>query len=166
MNADLLFGRGSHLVPGRTRLSIVSTKFLADSLDVDFFVSQLLMELARWISRNPKDDLQAVVMFDEADIYLPATTKPAAKGPMEGLLKRARSGGLGIFLATQSPGDFDYKCKENVSTLFLGKIKEKTALEKIRPMLREKTNRLPDHEAGHFHLVQGVKSLRSYPTSQ
>jgi hypothetical protein len=29
---------------------------------------------------------------------------------------RARSAGVGVFLATQSPGDFDYKCKENVRT--------------------------------------------------
>ena len=154
LNVDLLFGKGSHQLPGRTRLSILSTKFLADNSDVDFFITQLLMELARWISRNPKDELQAVVMFDEADIYLPATRKPSTKAPMEDLLKRARSGGLGVFLATQSPGDFDYKCKENVSTWFLGKIKENTALEKIRPMVRDRVNRLPDQNTGHFHLVQ------------
>ncbi len=154
LDADLLFGKGGHQLPGRTRLSIVSTKFLADKLDLEFFVAQLLMELARWISRNPKDDLQAVVMFDEADIYLPAISKPSTKTPMEDLLKRARSGGLGIFLATQSPGDFDYKCKENVSTWFLGKIKERTALEKIKPMLREGVNKLPDQKAGSFYLVR------------
>ena len=46
-------------------------------------------------------------MFDEADLYLPAQSKPATKAPMEGLLKRARAAGIGLMLATQSPGDLD-----------------------------------------------------------
>ena len=46
-----------------------------------------------------------------------------------------RSAGVGIFLATQSPGDFDYKCKENIRTWLIGRVKEPRALEKLRPML-------------------------------
>jgi DNA helicase HerA-like ATPase len=53
--------------------------------------------------------LQAVLPCDEADRYLPARRQPSTKAPMEDLLKRACSAGLGVFLATQSPGDFDYK---------------------------------------------------------
>src|SRR5438445_6781491 len=79
--------------------------------------------------------LQAVFLFDEADVYLPATRQPATKAPMEDLLKRARSAGVGVFLATQSPGDFDYKCKENVRSWLIGRVKETRAIEKLKPIL-------------------------------
>jgi DNA helicase HerA-like ATPase len=158
LSADLLFGLGQYKRPGKTKLSIVSTKFLGDNLDAEFFIAQMLLELGRWISKHPSNDLQAAVMFDEADIYLPATRKPATKGPMEDLLRRARSGGLGIFLATQSPGDFDYRCRENVRTWFIGIIKETTALAKLKPMLSQASgdliSRLGGLNAGQFYMVR------------
>jgi DNA helicase HerA-like ATPase len=151
-------------------LSVISTKFLGDALNADFFVTQLLMELMRHISKNPADRLQGAVVFDEADLYLPAVRKPASKGPMEDLLKRGRSGGLSVFLATQSPGDLDYRCKENVLSWYLGDISQDTALNKIKAMLPAKikdlTQRLPGQAAGRFHLLKGsqatrIRSLRS-----
>src|SRR5207253_10839242 len=116
-----------------------STKFLGTNQDVQFWVAQLLMTLGRWISRSPARDgaLQAVVLFDEADLYLPAVRQPATKEPMENLLKRARSAGLGLLLATQSPGDFDYKCRDNVRTWFVGRVKEAVAIQKLKPMFAE-----------------------------
>jgi DNA helicase HerA-like ATPase len=98
------------------------------------------------------------VLFDEADLYLPALSKPPTKEPMENLLKRARSAGLGLLLATQSPGDFDYKCKENLHAWFVGLVKEKTALEKMKPMLSESrvdvSAKLPGQEVGQFFLIK------------
>jgi energy-coupling factor transporter ATP-binding protein EcfA2 len=137
LNAELLFGLGPFAVPNQTALSIVSTKFLPDAGVIDFWVSRLLIELTRWSSKHPSSKLQAIVMLDEADIYLPAQTKPATKQPMQDLLKRARSAGVGIFLATQSPGDLDYKCRDNITSWFVGKISEKTALEKMKPLLSD-----------------------------
>ncbi|MGH8615855.1 MAG: ATP-binding protein [Gammaproteobacteria bacterium] len=161
LSADLLFGLGQYKRPGKTKLSIVSTKFFSDNLDTQFFIAQMLLELGRWISKHPSNELQGVVMFDEADVYLPATYRPATKGPMEDLLKRARSGGLGIFLATQSPGDFDYRCKENVRTWFIGKIKETTALAKLKPMLSQASgdviSRLGALTTGEFCVVRDDK---------
>jgi hypothetical protein len=114
LDVDALLGTGPHSRPGRVRLSVISTRFLGDSAKVDFWVSQLLVAVSRWCARSPQPRLQAVFLFDEADVYLPAGTKqPATKAPMEDLLRRARSAGVGVFLATQSPGDLDYKCKEN-----------------------------------------------------
>jgi DNA helicase HerA-like ATPase/energy-coupling factor transporter ATP-binding protein EcfA2 len=135
LTAELLFGLGEFAKPGKTALSIVSTKFLPDSGVIDFWVSRLLIELTRWSSRHPSPKLQAIVMLDEADIYLPAQTKPATKQPVQDLLKRARSAGVGVFLATQSPGDLDYRCRDNITSWFVGKISEKTALDKMKPLL-------------------------------
>jgi DNA helicase HerA-like ATPase len=102
--------------------------------------------------------LQAVFLFDEADVYLPATTKPATKEPMEDLLKRARSAGVGIFLATQSPGDLDYKCKENITTWLIGRVKEPRAIEKLKPMLAsaraDVADKLAGQSTGQFYLVR------------
>jgi Cdc6-like AAA superfamily ATPase len=161
LDVDLLLGRGAHARPGKTRLSIISTRFLGETHSVLFWVSQLLIEVSRWLNRNPSNALQAVLLFDEADMYLPATRQPATKQPMENLLKRARSGGLGILLATQSPGDFDYKCRDTIRSWFIGRVKEKTSLDKMRPMLSEArvdfTAKIPLQATGEFHLVREGK---------
>jgi DNA helicase HerA-like ATPase len=77
---------------------------------------------------------------------------------MENLLRRARSAGLGMLLATQSPGDFDYKCRDTIRSWFIGRIKEKTSLDKMKPMLSEArvdfTAKIPNQGTGEFHLVR------------
>jgi hypothetical protein len=160
LDIDEILGKGVHETPGKTRLAIISTKFLGTNQDVQFWVAQLLMALGRWISRSPAREgvLQALVLFDEADLYLPAVRQPATKEPMEHLLKRARSAGLGLLLATQSPGDFDYKCRDNIRTWFVGQVKEANSIAKMKPMLSEcridVASRLPGQEPGEFFLIR------------
>jgi len=172
LDVDALLGTGPHARPGRVRLSVISTRFLGDAAKVDFWVSQLLVAVSRWCAKSPQPRLQAVFLFDEADVYLPAGTKqPATKAPMEDLLKRARSAGVGVFLATQSPGDFDYKCKENVRTWLIGRVKEPRAIEKLKPMLAAAKgsviDKLAGQATGEFYLVRessvtAVKSNESF----
>jgi DNA helicase HerA-like ATPase len=168
LDVDALLGTGPHARPGRVRLSVISTRFLGDPSKVDFWVSQLLVAVSRWCAKSPQPRLQAVFLIDEADVYLPAGTKqPATKAPMEDLLKRARSAGLGVFLATQSPGDLDYRCKENVRTWLIGRVKEPRALEKLKPMLAaakgDVTDKLAGQATGEFYLVResSVTAVRS-----
>ncbi|KFE71043.1 AAA family ATPase [Hyalangium minutum] len=164
LDMDLLLGRGAHARPGKTRLSVLSTRFLGDTHSVLFWISQFLIEVTRWLNRSPSSSLQAVILFDEADMYLPATRQPATKQPMENLLKRARSGGLGLMLATQSPGDFDYKCRDTIRSWFVGRVKEKNSLDKMRPMLSEArvdfTAKIPQQTTGEFHLIREGKVNR------
>ncbi len=170
LDMDLLLGRGVHARPGKARLSVISTKFLGDNDKVLFWVSQLLIEVSRWLGRNPSTALQAVLMFDEADMYLPATRQPATKQPMENLLRRARSAGLGLMLATQSPGDFDYKCRDTIRSWFVGRVKEKNSLEKMKPMLSEArvdfTAKIPTQATGHFHVIRdgNVQPVKADPS--
>jgi hypothetical protein len=176
LDIDTLLGTGEQARPGRVRLSVISTRFLSDGGQVDFWVSQLLVALSRWCAKSPQPDLQAVFLFDEADIYLPAGARqPATKAPMEDLLKRARSAGVGIFLATQSPGDFDYKCKENVRTWLIGNVKQPQAIQKLKPLLASGKGNVADklagQEPGEFYLVReadvtSVKSDRSLIQTQ
>jgi len=153
---DDLLGR-SNAASARTRLSIINTQFLGDDNTVDFWVAQFLLCIDRWRAKSPSSMLQAVFFFDEADRYLPAVGKPATKAPMEGLLKRSRSSGVGIFLATQSPGDLDYKCREQVLTWLIGRIKEPVAIAKLKPMLERRPDaaeKLASQKAGEFYLVR------------
>jgi hypothetical protein len=65
---------------------------------------------------------------------------------------------VGLFLATQSPGDFDYKCRDNIRTWFVGQVKELTSIAKMKPMLSEchidVASRLPGQEPGEFLLIR------------
>jgi DNA helicase HerA-like ATPase len=133
-------------------------------------VAQLLVAVGRWMGQHSARQLQAVFLFDEADQYLPAVRQPAAKGPMENLLKRARSAGVGLLLATQSPGDFDYKCRDQIKTWLVGRVKEPTALAKLRPMFSEAkvdaAAKLPGQGTGEFYLLRGkeVYGLKTDPS--
>ena len=128
---------------GRTRLSIIYTGFLGDNENILFWVSQFLSEALRFCQRNPNDELQAVVMFDEADLYIPANAKPATAEPLQSLLKRARSAGLGIMLATQSPGDLDYKSRDQITSWFIGRVREDTALRKLKAAFQSASRARP-----------------------
>lgn len=167
---ELLFGLGHEKRPGRTRLSIICTKFLGDNAAVDFWVSRLLAELGRFASKTPADYLQAVVFLDEADGYLPAQSKPATKEPMLDLLRRARAGGVGVMLATQSPGDLDYRCRDNIRSWFVGRVAEKNSIDKMKPLLSEcRINvgaRLAGAKAGEFFRLEDgdVVELKANPS--
>jgi hypothetical protein len=137
LRANLLMGRDGSIPAGKVPITIVSTKFLGDAQRVDFWLSQMLVALSRWCSRNPSALLQSVLFLDEADAYLPATSKPATKDPLLDLLKRARSAGLGVMLATQNPGDLDYKARDNIGTWWIGRVSSSRAVEKMKPLLSE-----------------------------
>ncbi|HRW61051.1 MAG TPA: DUF853 family protein, partial [Defluviicoccus sp.] len=159
MSMERFLGLGPHAREGRTRLSIIYTGFLGDNENILFWVSQFLSEALRFCQRNPNDDLQAVVMFDEADLYIPANAKPATAEPLQSLLKRARSAGLGLMLATQSPGDLDYKSRDQITSWFIGRVREDTALRKLKAAFQSESGLdpaavLPHQTVGEFHLVQ------------
>ena len=169
LRMDSLLGLGPYARrDGRTRLSIIYTGFLGDNENVLFWVSQFLAEALRFCQRNPNDELQAVVMLDEADLYIPANAKPATAEPLQSLLKRARSAGLGMMLATQSPGDLDYKSRDQITSWFIGRVREDTALRKLKAAFQSESGLdpaavLPGQTVGEFHLVQEglVRSMKA-----
>ncbi len=168
MRMDQLLGLGPSAKEGRARLSIIYTGFLGDNENILFWVAQFLSEALRFCQRNPNDELQAVVMFDEADLYIPANAKPATAEPLQSLLKRARSAGLGLMLATQSPGDLDYKSRDQITSWFIGRVREDTALRKLKAAFQSESGLdaaavLPGQTVGEFHLVQEglVRSMKA-----
>lgn len=112
-----------------------------------------------------------MLVLDEADLYMPAQSNPATKAPLLDLLRRARSGGIGIILGTQSPADLDYKGRDNIATWALGRLQTRTAIEKVSFAAEGTTfdlnSLLPSFKTGKFlvrsenvhALVQGHRSL-------
>jgi energy-coupling factor transporter ATP-binding protein EcfA2 len=173
LDLDALLRPASPSSEGKVRLTILCTRFLPDETTRDFWLAQFFIALGQWCGSHPRTELQAVLFLDEADAYLPAVGRaPATKAPLEHLLRRARSAGLGLLLATQSPGDFDYRCRENITTWFFGRITQERALQKIRPLLElngssQAMDRLPKLETGEFYLVTPSTDrqlLRSQPS--
>ena len=140
---------------GKTKLTIINTQHLEDV--ALFWVAQFFEELGRFARHNPSPDIQGLIMVDEADIYLPVSSVPVTKPPLENLLRRGRSAGLGVILVTQSPGDLDYRCRENVRSWFIGLVKQNTALEKLKPMFpasaRDVYEGLSKQKVGEFCLA-------------
>ena len=146
----------------RPRLTIINTSALTEIPVLQFWVSRLLIELARLARKRPTKELQAVAFFDEADAYVPAVGAPPTKEPMFDLLRRARSGGLGVLLATQNPGDFDYKARDNIGTWLVGKVAQDRAIEKMRNLLGpypQVASRLATQSTGHFFELAGGRAI-------
>jgi len=157
---------------GRARLVIISALALTDVAVLQFFVSRLLVELGRMVRRNPQTTLKTVAFFDEADTYIPAVSTPPTKDPMFDLLRRARSGGLGVLLATQNPGDLDYKARDNIATWLVGRVAQDRAIEKMRNLIAGYPNvaaRLATQGTGSFFLLNATlnppaRELRADPS--
>ena len=68
------------------------------------------------------------------------------------LAKRPRVDVPGVLVATQSPGDLDYKCRDNIRTWFVGRVAQKTAIDKMKPLLSDcrvnVSSRLPNAQIG------------------
>jgi hypothetical protein len=144
---------------GRASLSIINTTALSELPVQQFWVSRLLVELNRLGSKRPSPVLQAVAFLDEADEYIPAMRQPPTKEPMFGLLRRARSTGIGMLLATQNPGDLDYKARDNLNTWLLGRIAQDTAIAKMRNLIGNYPDvgpRLASQRTGSFFLLSGA----------
>lgn len=107
---------------GKPKISILSIAHLADAERM-FFVTLLLNRLVAWMrTEQGTSSLRALFYMDEVFGYFPPIANPPAKKPLLTLLKQARAYGLGIVLATQNPGDIDYKGLSNVGTWFVGRL--------------------------------------------
>jgi Helicase HerA, central domain/AAA ATPase domain len=164
---DTLLGRKPG---GKVPLAIISTKFLGEIERIQSWVAHLLACLSRQLTQSPSAQLQAVLMLDEADLFMPAgAAKPPSKEPLQDLLKRGRSAGLGVMLASQSPGDFDYRSREQINTWFLGKISDQRSIDKMKPLFEQRPavgSKVGSLEVGRFVMLQdgGATDLERAPS--
>ncbi len=107
---------------GKARHTIFYIAHLSDTERM-FFVTLLLSAVETWMRTQAGSSfLRALVYFDEIFGYLPPARNPSSKQPLLRMLKQARAFGVGLLLATQNPGDLDYKALSNTGTWFIGKL--------------------------------------------
>lgn len=136
IDIDMLLGRGAHAVPGKTRVSVIYLNTLHSQEDKDFFVATLVDLLYAWMLRNPSPDPQAMFYIDEVAPFVPPVRKPAAKPGLQLLFKQARKYGVCCLMATQNPGDVDYKSMAQFGTWALGRLTTRQDIKKVEPTLR------------------------------
>ncbi|MBI1277824.1 MAG: DUF87 domain-containing protein [Anaerolineaceae bacterium] len=118
---------------GRAHVSVFYIAHLNEA-ERQFIITLLLENLQGWMrQQSGTTSLRAVLYIDEMFGYFPPyPLNPPTKDPILRLLKQARAFGLGLILATQNPGDLDYKGLSNAGTWFIGRLQ--SANDKARVM--------------------------------
>ena len=176
INIATMLGHDDTREPGRTRVSVVYLNTLQDQEDKEHFVGVMAGALYQYMLRNPTPGtLQGILYIDEFAAYLPPLNvkKPASKDPLMLLLRQARKYGFGLQLATQSPGDLDYKGLDQIGTCIFGRLQSEQALAKIEPLVQSMQGMdgdkimatIPGLECGQFLLAspdnyQGAVNFR------
>lgn len=122
---------------GRPKVSIFYTAHLSEAERM-FIMTLLLENLLGWMrTLSGTTSLRALLYIDELFGYFPPyPSNPPTKEPLLRLLKQARAFGVGLVLATQNPGDLDYKGLTNAGTWFIGRLQSDNDKRKIMDGLR------------------------------
>lgn len=117
---------------GRPKVSIFYTAHLNDQERM--FITTLILESMigwmRTLSGTPS--LRAILYIDEMfGLFPPYPKNPPTKEPLLRLIKQARAFGVGLILATQNPGDLDYKGLSNAGTWFIGRLSSENDRKKV-----------------------------------
>lgn len=157
VDIDLLLGKKSK--SGKTSMSIIYLNTLQDQEDKEFFLSALTSKLYQWMLSNPSKELQALYMIDEIAPFIPAgAKKPMTKDILKMLFKQARKYGLGCVIATQNPGDIDYKAFAQFGSWAMGRLTLKQDIKKVDQALssvgknKDVKSTLPKLQSGQFVL--------------
>ena len=119
------------LEPGN--LSIFDLRYTQSLEDKQYAVEQILQEIYRFLlNKGGTDKLKFILYIDElAGLFPPPPASPPCKKSLETLIRQARAFGLGIIIATQNPGDIDYKVFGNIGTRFIGKLRTENDMDKV-----------------------------------
>ena len=136
LDFELLINTAKEL--NKTALIVIDLRKITEEEEKQIFVAEILEHVQRWIWRKGGTSrLRALLYFDELYGFMPAgSVKPASKTALLLLLKQARSGGLGCLLATQNPGDLDYRGLSNIATWFLGRLTSNQDIAKVENALK------------------------------
>ena len=162
-NIDALLGLDGST--DKTRISIIYLNTLHSSEEKEFFISGICQLLYRWMLRNPlkngQEGVQCAMFIDEIAPYIPPVKVPSCKESLELLFRQGRKYGVSSLIATQSPGDIDYKAIGQFSTFTLGTLNTKQDIEKVKKRLESIApkeidyivNKLPALKPGNFLLI-------------
>jgi hypothetical protein len=99
------------------------------------FMADIANQTYNYMLRNPSEDVQLVLLFDELAGLVPPVGSPPTKKPIQLLLKQARKYGVSLLLATQNISDVDYKSLGQVGTWALGRLMAKQDIDKVRAII-------------------------------
>lgn len=136
---DVLLGRGQGAAatpPGRIRIAVIYLNTLQNQDDKDFFVAAIADRLYSWMLAHPSPEPQALFYIDEVSPFVPPVRKPACKDGLQLLFKQARKYGVCCLMATQNPGDVDYKAMAQFGSWALGRLTTRQDLKKIEPTVK------------------------------
>ncbi|HLP80332.1 MAG TPA: helicase HerA-like domain-containing protein [Acidobacteriota bacterium] len=117
----------------KNTLSVFDLRYVTDLEEKQFVVEIILQEVYRFlISKGGSEELKYILYIDElAGFVPPPPANPTTKRQLELLIRQARAFGLGVIVATQNPGDIDYKILSNIGTRFVGKLRTELDVEKV-----------------------------------
>jgi hypothetical protein len=117
---------------GRPKVSIFYIAHLTET-ERRFMLTLLLETMLGWMrTLSGTTSLRALLYVDEMFGYFPPHPyNPPTKEPMLRLLKQARAFGIGLILATQNPGDLDYKGLSNAGTWFIGRLQSDNDRQRV-----------------------------------
>lgn len=123
---------------GKPKVSVFYIAHLSDQERM-FIMTLLLESMNAWMRmQSGTSSLRALLYVDEMFGYFPPYPKnPPTKDPIMRLLKQARAFGVGLILATQNPGDLDYKGLTNAGTWFIGRLQSENDYKRVMAGLRE-----------------------------
>lgn len=160
INVPALLGleEGGSKSQGKTRVSVIYLNTLASSEEKEMFIGALCNAVYTWMLSNPSPTPQALFYIDEVAPYIPPVKKPACKDALMLMLRQSRKYGVCCLLATQSPGDLDYKALGQIGTWILGRMRTLQEAWKVEPSLSAQpgvdsaaiVERLPGFDIGQF----------------
>jgi DNA-binding transcriptional ArsR family regulator len=138
IDVDVLLGRDPRapVEPGRARVAVIYLNTLHNQDDKDFFVAALVDRLYAWMLAHPSASPQALFYIDEVAPFIPPVRKPACKDGLSLLFKQARKYGVCCLMATQNPGDVDYRAMAQFGTWALGRLTTRQDLKKVEPIVK------------------------------
>ncbi|MFX0015696.1 MAG: helicase HerA domain-containing protein [Promethearchaeota archaeon] len=122
----------------KTPIIVFDLRKITDTDEKNNFVAEILGEVQRWVwSKGGTSRLRAILYFDELYGFMPAgALSPPSKTALLIILKQARAAGLGCVLATQNPGDLDYRGLSNIATWVLGRLATNQDIAKVEGALK------------------------------
>ena len=160
---DILLGKDQK--NEKTRLSVIYLNSLQTSEEKEFFIASIVQSLYTWMMKNTEskneNGLECALFIDEIAPYIPPVKKTACKNSLEMLFRQGRKYGVSSIIATQSPGDIDYKAIGQFSNFLIGSLNTKQDIAKVKNRLeansQKKANEIirsiPALEPGEFFFI-------------
>ncbi|MHA1974331.1 MAG: helicase HerA-like domain-containing protein [Candidatus Hodarchaeales archaeon] len=142
----------------KTPFVVFDLREIRDDTEKQAFVAEVVGAVWSYIlGRGGTNRLRLALYFDELYGFIPPVRTPISKSSIMLVLKQARAFGLGCILATQNPGDIDYRALGNISTWILGKMTSDRDVDKVANALKA----IIEDGDEYNRVISAVRGLRT-----